>query len=33
MLFKQELADTPGKAGQLLTVEFAPGGSVCPASP
>ena len=25
MLFKQELADTPGKAGQLLTVEFAPG--------
>ena len=25
MLFKQELADMPGKAGQLLTVEFAPG--------
>ena len=25
MLFKQDLADTPGKAGQLLTVEFAPG--------
>ena len=25
MLFKQDLADMPGKAGQLLTVEFAPG--------
>lgn len=25
MLFKQELADMPGKAGQMLTVEFAPG--------
>ena len=25
MLFKQELADMPGKAGQVLTVEFAPG--------
>ena len=24
-LFKQELPDIPGKAGQLLTVEFAPG--------
>ena len=32
MLYKQELADMPGKAGQLLTVEFAPGGSVRPAS-
>lgn len=25
MLYKQDLADMPGKAGQLLTVEFAPG--------
>ena len=25
MLFKQDLPDMPGKAGQLLTVEFAPG--------
>ena len=25
MLFKQDLADMPGKTGQLLTVEFAPG--------
>ena len=25
MLFKQDLVDMPGKAGQLLTVEFAPG--------
>ena len=25
MLFKQDLANMPGKAGQLLTVEFAPG--------
>ena len=25
MLFKQDLADLPGKAGQMLTVEFAPG--------
>ena len=25
MLFKQDLMDTPGKAGQVLTVEFAPG--------
>jgi len=25
MLFKQELADMTGKAGQVLTVEFAPG--------
>ena len=25
MLFKQDLADMPGKAGQLLTVEFVPG--------
>ena len=25
MLFKQDLADMPGKAGQMLTVEFAPG--------
>ena len=25
MLLKQELSDLPGKAGQLLTVEFAPG--------
>ena len=25
MLFKQDLADMPGKAGQLLTVELAPG--------
>ena len=25
MLFKQDLMDMPGKAGQVLTVEFAPG--------
>ena len=25
MLFKQELVDMAGKAGQVLTVEFAPG--------
>ena len=25
MLFKQDLTDMPGKAGQMLTVEFAPG--------
>ena len=25
MLFKQDLADMAGKAGQVLTVEFAPG--------
>lgn len=25
MLFKQDLADMAGKAGQILTVEFAPG--------
>lgn len=25
VLFEQELADMPGKTGQLLTVEFAPG--------
>ena len=25
MLFEQDLVDTPGKAGQVLTVEFAPG--------
>ena len=25
MLFNQDLVDMPGKAGQMLTVEFAPG--------
>ena len=30
MLFKQNLADMPGKAGQMLTVEFAPGEVTAP---
>ena len=30
MLFKQDLADMPGKAGQMLTVEFAPGEMSAP---